>query len=85
MSRIDIIGQNGNDGDHYKREDKMANECIFRKPDGVCCEYDKQEHKGLSYKNSDYGFDVEGYCVIDLGDTTATAGNLCTHYDDKDE
>ena len=71
MNRIDIIGQNGNDGDHYdqqtSKENKMSNRCIFKKPDGVCCEYDKREHKNLTFQNSEYGWDNNGYCMVELG------------------
>lgn len=62
----------------------MSNRCIFKKPDGVCCEYDKREHRNITFQNSDYGWDNNGYCMVDTTFTENTSG-MCKLYDTDNE
>lgn len=45
---------------------KMTNVCIFQKPDSVCYHYDKRLHRDKTVSNSEYGWDDNGYCVVDI-------------------
>lgn len=59
----------------------MTNKCIFKKPDGVCCEYDKQTHKGKTFRNSNFGWDDVGNCMVEPTDTVRT---MCYLYEKDD-
>ena len=61
----------------------MTNKCIYKKPDGVCCEHDKREHKGVTFQNSEYGWDNSGYCMVD--NTFTDTSGMCKLYDIDDE
>lgn len=41
-------------------------DCVLKKPDGVCCEFNKKEHIGVTVSNSQFGWDADGYCVVDV-------------------
>ena len=50
ISRIDIIGQNGNDGDHYPEEAPMTNKKIDSFIDKLCNTLEKYGYYGLAKK-----------------------------------
>lgn len=42
--------------------------CIYTDRDGKCTMWCKEDHQGMNYQNSEYGFsaeDEEGYCAVD--------------------
>jgi len=55
--------------------------CVYSNFNGECTLWNKEEHKGVTCQNSEYGFDKDGYCIVE---EDPTPSDNCSNFESSE-